>query len=51
MRLDVAYNGYGQQSGPLYLEKSDGSLQLARDNFSQPRNSHWTFHFSFGQPF
>jgi outer membrane protein assembly complex protein YaeT len=51
MRFDVAYNGYGQQSGPLYLEKSDGSLQLERDSFSQPRNNHWTFHFSFGQPF
>ena len=51
MRLDVAYNGYGQQSGPLYLEKSDGSLELVQDKFSQPRNSHWTFHFSFGQPF
>ena len=51
MRLDVAYNGYDQQSGPLYLEKSDGSLELVRDKFTQPRSGRWTWHFSFGQPF
>jgi len=51
MRLDVAYNGYDQQSGPLYLEKSDGSLELVRDRFTQPRGNHWTWHFSFGEPF
>lgn len=50
-RLDVGYNGYDQAPGALYLQRTDGTLILAQNNFVQKRNSHFTFHFSFGQPF
>jgi len=50
-RLDVAYNGYDQPPGALYLQKNDGTLALVRTNFVQTRASRLTYHFSFGQPF
>ena len=50
-RLDVGYNHYDRQTGPLYLERSDGTLVLVQDDFKQERPSHFTFHFTFGQPF
>jgi outer membrane protein assembly factor BamA len=50
VRFDVAYNGYDQQPGPLYMQLNDG-LTLLRTGFEQPRRSHWTYHFSFQQPF
>ena len=51
IRLDLAYNWYDQQPGALYLAKSDGSLQLVSQNFSQPRGNHWVFQFAIGPPF
>ncbi len=50
-RFDVAYNGYDQPPGALYLQKSDGSLSLVQTDFVQQRRSRLTYHFSFGQPF
>jgi len=50
-RLDVGYNAYDQPSGALYLQKSDGTLQLVQTDFLQRRSSRLTYHFSFGQPF
>ncbi|HTS87966.1 MAG TPA: BamA/TamA family outer membrane protein [Gemmatimonadales bacterium] len=50
-RLDVAYNGYDQPPGALYLQKLDGSLALVRTAFVQPRASRLTYHVSVGEPF
>jgi hypothetical protein len=47
----VGYNHYDRQTGPLYLERTDGTLVLVQDDFKQERPSHFTFHFTFGQPF
>jgi outer membrane protein assembly factor BamA len=50
-RFDVAYNGYDQPPGALYLQRLDGTLTLAQSNFIQRRTSRLTYHISFGQPF
>jgi hypothetical protein len=50
VRFDVAYNGYDRQPGALYMELND-ALTLLRTGFTQPRPNHWTYHFSFQQPF
>jgi outer membrane protein insertion porin family len=50
-RFDVAYNGYDQTPGALYLQRADGSLTLVQNDFVQTRQSRVTYHFSFGQPF
>jgi outer membrane protein insertion porin family len=50
-RFDVAYNGYDQPPGALYLQRTDGTLRLAQTDFVQPRGSRLTYHVSFGQPF
>jgi outer membrane protein assembly complex protein YaeT len=50
-RLDIGYNPYDRQPGPLYLQRNDGTLTLLTSNFNQPRSSRWSYHFSFGQPF
>jgi outer membrane protein assembly factor BamA len=50
-RFDVAYNGYDQPPGALYLQKSDGTLSREQTDFIQRRKSRLTYHFSFGQPF
>jgi outer membrane protein assembly factor BamA len=50
-RFDVAYNGYDQPPGALYLQRLDGTLSLAQTDFVQKRKSRLTYHFSFGQPF
>lgn len=50
-RFDVAYNGYDQPPGALYLQRLDGTLTLVRSDFIQRRKSRLTYHFSFGQPF
>jgi outer membrane protein assembly factor BamA len=50
-RLDVAYNGYDQAPGALYLQKLDGTLTLVRTDFVQRRKGRVSYHFSFGQPF
>jgi outer membrane protein assembly factor BamA len=49
-RFDLAYNGYDQPPGALYLQLNNG-LTLLRTDFVQPRKSRLTYHFSFGQPF
>lgn len=49
-RFDVAYNGYDQPPGALYLQLNN-SLTLLRPDFVQRRASRFTYHFSFGQPF
>ncbi len=49
-RFDVAYNGYDQPPGALYLQLNN-SLTLLRPDFVQQRKSRLTYHFSFGQPF
>jgi outer membrane protein assembly factor BamA len=50
VRFDVAYNAYDRQPGALYMQLDD-ALTLLRTGFSQPRPNHWTYHFSFQQPF
>ena len=50
-RLDVGYNPYDQQPGPLYLQRNDGTLTLLTSNYVQNRRSRFSYHFSFGQPF
>ncbi len=58
MRLDVAYNGYRPEQGPLYL-KQGSELLLLSDQFPQPdqfpeaakRRNHLQVHFSVGQAF
>ncbi len=49
-RFDVAYNGYDQPPGALYLQLNN-SLTLLRPDYVQQRKSRLTYHFSFGQPF
>ncbi len=49
-RFDVAYNGYDQPPGALYLQLNNSLSRLPRD-FVQQRKSRLTYHFSFGQPF
>jgi outer membrane protein assembly complex protein YaeT len=50
-RLDIGYNPYDRQPGPLYLQRNDGTLTLLTSSFQQPRSSRFSYHFSFGQPF
>ena len=50
-RFDVAYNGYSQPPGALYLQRADGLLTLVQPDFQQARGSRFSYHFSFGQPF
>lgn len=51
VRLDLAYNGYAQTPGALYLSRSDGELRLVQNDFVRPRRSHYNIHFAVGQPF
>ena len=50
-RFDIGYNGYDRPPGALYLQKSDGTLQLVQTDFVLKRGSRLTYHFSFGQAF
>lgn len=58
MRLDVAFNGYRPEQGPLYL-KQGSALTLLYDKFPQPeqfpdrakRRNGLQLHFSVGQAF
>jgi outer membrane protein assembly factor BamA len=58
MRLDLAYNGYRPEVGPLYLKQGSELVQLY-DRFPLPdqfpelaaRRHHLEFHFSVGQAF
>ena len=50
-RLDVAYNGYANISGPLYASRPDGSLELVDPSYVKARSHGVTFHFAIGQAF
>lgn len=52
-RLDVAYNPYRLQAGPLFQFDTDGTLAPVpgRDRFVLDRRSQFTYHFAVGQPF
>jgi outer membrane protein insertion porin family len=52
-RLDVAYNPYKLQAGPLLQVDAAGALTPVPDQASYvlSRDSKWTFHFAVGQPF
>jgi outer membrane protein assembly complex protein YaeT len=50
-RLDIAYNGYSLQSGPLYEASRTGELLKLQDDFLKARTGNFTFHFAVGQPF
>jgi len=50
-RLDVAYNGYANLPGPLYVSQPDGSLVLVEERYVKRRKSGFTFHFAIGQAF
>ncbi|HUL69172.1 MAG TPA: BamA/TamA family outer membrane protein [Gemmatimonadales bacterium] len=51
LRLDLAYNGYANTPGALYLERSDGTLVFAQSDYQQPGKVGWKLHFAIGQPF
>jgi outer membrane protein assembly factor BamA len=50
-RLDIAYNGYSLQSGPLYEARRNGELVKLQDSYQKARTGNFTFHFAVGQPF
>jgi outer membrane protein assembly factor BamA len=52
-RLDVAYNPYRLQAGPLFQFAPNGDLTPVpgREQFVLDRTSRLTFHFAVGQPF
>ncbi len=51
LRLDLGYNGYPNQPGPLYLQKPDGSIVLIQPDFTKPTGTGWKLHFAIGQAF
>jgi len=52
-RLDVAYNPYKLQPGPLFQFDPAGNLTPVpgQDSYVLPRKSKYTFHIAVGQPF
>jgi outer membrane protein assembly factor BamA len=52
MRLDIAYNPYPRERGPLYHVDLDGEITRVQDDFDfdavQPRKWHERFVFQFG---
>jgi outer membrane protein assembly factor BamA len=52
-RLDVAYNPYRLQSGPLFQFNEAGELSpvSGEERFVRDRDGRFTFHFAVGQPF
>jgi outer membrane protein assembly factor BamA len=52
-RLDVAYNPYRLQAGPLFQFDTTGALSPVpgQERFVRDRNSRFTVHFAVGQPF
>jgi outer membrane protein assembly factor BamA len=52
-RLDVAYNPYRLQAGPLFQFDTTGALSLVtgQERYVLNRDSKFTFHFAVGQPF
>jgi outer membrane protein insertion porin family len=51
LRLDLGYNGYPNQPGPLYLQRPDGSIVLIQPDFTKPTGTGWKLHFAIGQAF
>jgi outer membrane protein assembly factor BamA len=52
-RLDVAYNPYRLQSGPLFQADADGNLFAVENQptYTLDRNGRVTYHFAVGQAF
>jgi outer membrane protein assembly factor BamA len=52
-RLDVAYNPYSLQAGPLFSFDTTGALTAVdgQEDFVLDRDGRLTFHFAVGQPF
>jgi outer membrane protein insertion porin family/translocation and assembly module TamA len=52
-RLDIAYNPYRLQAGPLFQFDTTGALSPVPggDRFVLDRDGKFTFHFAVGQPF
>jgi outer membrane protein assembly factor BamA len=50
-RLDMAYNPYRLQAGPLFQFDQDGELSPVQEEFVLDRDGRLTFHFAVGQPF
>ncbi|MGH7515014.1 MAG: BamA/OMP85 family outer membrane protein [Gemmatimonadales bacterium] len=50
-RLDVAYNPYKLQAGPLFQVDTLGNLTQIRDAYVKDRGSRFTFHVAVGQAF
>jgi outer membrane protein assembly complex protein YaeT len=52
-RLDVAYNGYKLQEGPLFQFDEEGILTPVpgQESYILERGSNLTWHFAVGQPF
>jgi hypothetical protein len=52
-RLDIAYNPYRLQTGPLFQFDTTGALEpvLGQERYVLDRDGKFTFHFAVGQPF
>ncbi len=51
VRLDVGYNGYSRQPGPLYLSRGNAVFKI-RDSYTPGGNpDRFVVHFAVGQPF
>jgi outer membrane protein assembly factor BamA len=52
-RLDIAYNPYRLQAGPLFQFDTTGALTAVpgQERYVLDRSSKFTFHFAVGQPF
>jgi len=52
-RLDIAYNPYRLQAGPLFQFDTSGELTpvLGQERYVLDRSGKFTFHFAVGQPF
>ncbi len=51
IRLDVAWNHYRLESGPVYSSTGDGNLVQVVDRFAGDRPRSWNFNFSIGHAF
>jgi outer membrane protein assembly factor BamA len=50
-RLDIAYNPYKLQAGPLFQFDSTGALKPVQDSYVRGRGSKFNYHIAVGQPF
>ncbi|MEO8478503.1 MAG: BamA/TamA family outer membrane protein [Gemmatimonadota bacterium] len=51
IRLDVAWNSYRLESGPVYSATDDGNLIQVQERFTGQRPRHWNLNFSIGHAF